>query len=130
MSRLSLTLIAAAMLTLPFTGSAEMHDHQAMMKEAPKAAPAAKAPRTIEITLSNDGVTPRDVTATKGEPLRLAITRKTNATCATQVVMQDYGINQPLPLNKTVQVDFTPKTSGKVRLLCGMGETIAVVTVQ
>ncbi len=129
MSRLTLILFAATMAALPFAGSAQ-HDHGAMMKKADTAAPAPKAPRVIEITLSNDGVTPRDVTAIKGEPLRLAITRKTNATCATQLVMQDYGISQPLPLNKTVLVDFTPKTSGRVRLLCGMGETIAVVTVQ
>jgi plastocyanin domain-containing protein len=130
MSRLTLTLFTAATMALPFAASAQMHDHSAMSKDVVKTAAAPKAPKTIEITMSNDGVSPRDMTATKGEPLRLAITRKTNATCATQLVMQDYGINQPLPLNKTVVVDFTPKASGKIRLLCGMGETIAVVTVQ
>jgi plastocyanin domain-containing protein len=113
MRRLPLTLIAAAALALPFAGRA-----------------APKAPRTVEMTLADSGVTPTEVKATKGEPLRLAITRKTDATCATQLVVKEYGINQPLPLNKTVYVDLTPKESGSVRLMCGMGMKLATMVVQ
>jgi plastocyanin domain-containing protein len=130
MNRLTLTLSAAAMLALPLAGRAQMHDHSAMMKEAAKVAPAATAPRTVDMTLSDDGVSPSEVKATKGEPLRLAITRKTSSTCITGMVVQDYGINQPLPLNKTVLVDITPKASGKVRFLCPMGMNFATMVVQ
>jgi plastocyanin domain-containing protein len=130
MSRLTLTLFAAAVAALPFAGSAQTHDHGAMMKEAAGAATSAKTPRTVEMTLSEDGVSPSEVKATKGEPLRLAITRKTNSTCITGVVVQDYGINQPLPLNKTVLVDITPKASGKVRFMCPMGMAFATMIIQ
>jgi plastocyanin domain-containing protein len=90
---------------------------------------AAKTPRTVEMTLTDAGVSPSEVKATMGEPLRLAITRKTDSTCVTGIVVQDYGINQPLPLNKTVVVDITPKASGKVRFLCPMGMNFATMVV-
>lgn len=127
-NRLSLTLLATAAVALPLVALAQMHDHSAMAKAASTA--QAKAPRTVEMVLTDDGVTPTEVKATKGEPLRLAITRKTDATCVKQVVVQDYGINQPLPLNQTVVLDITPKATGKVRLLCGMGMTFGVMVVQ
>ena len=114
MSRLTLIFLSAVAIALPLAGRAQ----------------ATKAPRTVEMTLTDDGVAPAEVKATKGEPLRLAITRKTNATCITQLVVQDYGINQPLPLNKTVFVDITPKAAGKVRFMCGMGMNFATMVVQ
>jgi plastocyanin domain-containing protein len=116
MSRLTLTLFAAAVAIMPLAGRAET--------------PAAKTPKTVQMTLSDAGVSPTEVKATKGETLRLAITRKTDATCVKQLVVQDYGINQPLPLNKTVFVDITPKAAGKVRFLCGMGMNFATMVVQ
>lgn len=129
MSRLTLTLLVAAALTVPLAGRAESHDHMNMKKADAKAAAATNAPRTVEMTLSDDGVSPNEVKATKGEAIRLAITRKTNSTCITGIVAQEYGINRPLPLNKTVFVDITPKATGKVRFLCPMGMAFAIMVV-
>lgn len=120
--------LLAAAVTLPSLGAAA-HDHGAMGKEAAKAAPA-KAPRVVQMTISDDGVSPMAIPAKQGESLRIAITRTTNSTCITQVVVKDYGISQPVPLNKTVNVDITPKTTGKVRVSCGMGMNFAVLNVQ
>ncbi len=91
---------------------------------------AGPAPKVVQLSITDDGVSPAAIPAKQGEPLRIAITRTTDATCITQVVVKDYGINQPIPLNKTVNVDITPKTTGKIRVACGMGMNFAVLNVQ
>jgi len=63
---------------------------------------------------------PDKVHVAKGEKVRLQITRKTEKTCATEIVIKELGINQPLPLNKTVTVEFTPKKAGQLKYACGM----------
>jgi len=86
------------------------------------AAPAAKpaAAKVIEMTVTSEGYVPDKIHVAKGEKVRLQITRKTDKTCATEIVIKDLGINQPLPLNKMVTVEFTPKKSGQLKYACGM----------
>lgn len=96
----------------------------ASLLAVPAAFAAEKAPakpRTIELTLSDAGLVPDEVKVTKGEPVHLVITRKTDRTCMTDVVIQEVGVKQALPLNKAVPVDFTPTKTGAFRILCGMG---------
>jgi plastocyanin domain-containing protein len=93
----------------------------AFVLAAPAARAADKAPRTIELAVTDAGLAPQQVKVAKGEALRLGITRKTDKTCMLEVVIADTGTKQQLPLNKTVYVDFTPAKAGNVRILCGMG---------
>ena len=74
---------------------------------------AAKV-QTIEMTVTNEGfvLAKPNATVKVGQPVKLVLTRKTDQTCVKEIVIQDYGINQPLPLDKTVQVTFTPKKAG------------------
>jgi plastocyanin domain-containing protein len=81
---------------------------------------AAGRPRLIQMEVTSDGFVPAEVKVKAGEPVQLVITRKTDRTCATEIVIKDYGINQKLPLNQAVTVAFTPKKAGKVRYACGM----------
>ncbi|HET6437946.1 MAG TPA: cupredoxin domain-containing protein [Anaeromyxobacter sp.] len=83
-------------------------------------APAGKA-RTVEVTLTEQGLSPAEVKLTKGEPVHMGLTRKTDHTCMTEVVIADVGVKAALPLGKTVWVDFTPNKTGSLRVLCGMG---------
>jgi plastocyanin domain-containing protein len=46
------------------------------------------------------------------------------------VVIADYGINQKLPLDETVQVTFTPKGAGTIRFACGMDMIAGEVIVE
>ncbi len=103
--RLALVVLAAVSAPLALAG-----------EKAP-----AKTARTVELTLTDAGLAPAEVKVAKGEPVHLGITRKTDHTCMTEVVIQEVGVKQALPLNKTVYVDFTPAKSGAVRVLCGMG---------
>ena len=80
-----------------------------------------KAPRNIEMALTDQGLAPSEVKLVKGEAVHLGITRKTDRTCMTEVVIADVGVRHALPLNKTVYLDFTPVKAGSLRILCGMG---------
>ena len=107
MNAVRLALLAAFVIATPAARAAD---------KAP-----AKAARTIELAVTDGGLAPAQVQVTKGEAVHLGITRKTDKTCMTNVVITDLGVKQPLPLNKTVYVDFTASKSGSFRILCGMG---------
>ena len=72
----------------------------------------------IEITAQ--GYTPESVKLRRGVPARITFLRTTDATCATEIVIADYGIRRTLPLNQSVAVSFTPKKTGAVGFACGM----------
>jgi plastocyanin domain-containing protein len=62
--------------------------------------------------------------------VKLVVTRKTDRTCAKEIVIKDYGINRPLPLNEPVSIEFTPRKPGQVRYACGMDMVTGVLVVQ
>ncbi len=76
--------------------------------------------RVVDMQVTDAGFVPDKVKVQKGQKTRLVITRKTDRTCATEIVIKDYGINTPLPLNKTVTVELTPKASGEIKYACAM----------
>jgi plastocyanin len=83
--------------------------------------------RVVELAVTDEGFVPSKVKAKKGEKVRFVITRKTDSTCAREIVIAEHGINQPLPLGKPVTVEFTPKQSGEIRYACGMDHVAGVV---
>jgi plastocyanin len=83
--------------------------------------------RTVNLTVTDNGFEPSKVKAQKGEKVRLVVTRKTDSTCAKEIVIKDHGINQPLPLDKPVTVEFVPAKSGEIRYACGMDHISGVV---
>ncbi len=85
--------------------------------------------RTVDMTVTEDGFVPAKVKALKGEKLRLVVTRKTNRTCATEIVIPNYKINAKLPLDKPVTVELTPKASGEIKYACGMDMITGVILV-
>jgi plastocyanin domain-containing protein len=121
----ALTVTAAALLL--HGAAANAADKKSPAKEAPakeKAAPA-KAERTIKLEVTEDGYVPSPIKLKKDEPVVLMVTRKTDKTCATELVMKDYNINRDLPLNQEVAIRFTPSKTGTLKYGCGMGQMIA-----
>ncbi|MCI0574473.1 MAG: cupredoxin domain-containing protein [Myxococcaceae bacterium] len=96
---------------------------------AQKGTPARKdaKARTVELAVTSKGFEPANVTVKKGEPLRLVITRKTDVTCAKEIVIDEPGIRRELPLNTPVEVTFTPSKSGEIRYGCGMDKMLSGV---
>ncbi len=83
---------------------------------------------TIEVT--QEGFVPAEIKAKAGKPVKLVVTRKVERTCATEIVIKDFGINKPLPLNQPVEVTFTPDKPGKYRYACGMDMIKGVILVE
>jgi plastocyanin domain-containing protein len=83
-------------------------------------APAEDRGRTVQMTVTEDGFVPDVVRVKRGERVTLVVTRKVEKTCATEIVIKDYGIRAKLPLGKPVAVSFTPTETGNVRYACGM----------
>jgi plastocyanin domain-containing protein len=130
-ARIPLLVLAAALAT----PAVAQHDHGAMKMNAPAASGAIAegtvkdGVRTIELQVTSEGFVPAQAKVAKGQKTRLVITRKTDRTCATEIVVKDYGINTALPLNKAVTVELTPKGSGEIHYACAMGHIRGILFV-
>jgi plastocyanin domain-containing protein len=81
----------------------------------------------IAMTVTEEGFVPGRIPAKKGQPITLSITRKTDRTCARDIVFQGQDGKTPLPLDKTVDVTYTPKASGELKFGCAMGMMVSGV---
>jgi plastocyanin domain-containing protein len=107
----------------------------ACKKEAPPAPPppppaapaAATAKPRIDVAVTEAGFEPARIAAKAGQPLTMAITRKTDRTCAREILFAGQEGKTELPLNKTVEVTYTPKASGEVKFGCAMGMMVGGV---
>jgi plastocyanin domain-containing protein len=72
---------------------------------------------TVEVT--DKGFEPSGLKLKAGVPAKVTFTRKTDATCAKEVVIKEYNINRKLPLDEPVTVEFTPR-KGEFSFACGM----------
>ena len=90
----------------------------------------AGKPREIKVSVTERGFVPSSMKAKAGERVVLAITRKTDQTCAKQAVFPSLGKTLDLPLNKTVRVALQPASAGRIDFACGMGMMKAQVIVQ
>jgi len=126
---LALTLAAAVLSAQGCTKDSKPAEPSSAVPTAAPAQPAAKPgePRTIALSVTEKGYEPSPVTLKQGEPVKLVLTRTTDHTCATEIVLEDYNINTPLPLNQPVEVAFTPNKSGKLVYGCAMGKMISGV---
>jgi plastocyanin domain-containing protein len=86
-------------------------------------APATAAPKeqTVQMEVTKDGFVPSEVTVKKGQPVKLVVTRKVERTCATEIVIKELGVNQPLPLDKAVAVTVKADKPGTYTYSCAMG---------
>ncbi|MGH7724501.1 MAG: cupredoxin domain-containing protein [Candidatus Eiseniibacteriota bacterium] len=82
--------------------------------------PAATSEQRVAMTVDGSGFHPDRIPARVGQPVTLAITRTTNETCGTEIVIPAEQIRKDLPLNQTVEVTITPAASGEIAFACGM----------
>ena len=87
------------------------------------APPAGK----IAMTVTEEGFVPARVLAKKGQPITLSITRKTDHTCAREIVFEGQDGKTKLPLDQSVDVTYTPKASGELKFGCAMGMMVSGV---
>jgi plastocyanin domain-containing protein len=118
------TLLTMCVLTL---GACQKPpERQAEAKDAVAAVPGG-GPRVIKMEVTPDGYVPANLKVKKGEPLELRITRTTNDTCATEILIEGTSINAPLPYKEEVIVRWTPEKTGAVKYGCHMEMMISGV---
>ncbi len=113
----------ALVVVLALAGCAPAAEKAAEAPAAPKAeetAPAPTAAGVVEVTADGAGFHPTRIPAKVGQPITLAITRTTEETCATEIVIAAHGIDQKLPLNERVELTITPAATGEIAFACGM----------
>lgn len=120
--------IALMLLTLTLIGCkkdvpakpAEVAQPAEVARPAPAAAAAATSPTTIAMEVTDEGFIPANVKLKAGQPVILVVTRKTDETCAKDLVIEGTDIKRALPLGKPVEIAWTPTTAGKVKFGCAM----------
>ncbi len=91
---------------------------------------AGAAVQTARITVGEQGYEPSRLTLRSGVPARLTFVRTTDKTCGTAVVFPSLNIRRELPLNQSVDIEFTPQKTGDIEFLCGMNMLRGTVVVQ
>jgi plastocyanin domain-containing protein len=126
---LLLSAVALAFIASPALAQ-HGHDHGSARPATAAAGTVKDGVRTIEMAVTQNGFEPAHVKVKQGEKVRFVVTRKTDRTCAKEIVIDGHGVREALPLDKPVTVEFTPATSGELRYQCGHGGHIrGVVTV-
>ncbi len=93
-----------------------------------KAAPVAVAPAPkVTLAVTEKGFEPSEVKLKKGEKTTFVVKRTSDATCATELLVEGTDLNVKLPLNEAVTFEWTPPKSGQIRFGCAMGMMVSGV---
>jgi plastocyanin domain-containing protein len=97
----------------------------------PKSRKASTQGGVQEVTVTVDGgYEPSQIVVQAGQPVRLNFYRKDPSSCLEEVRLPDFHIAQPLGLNQTTPIEFTPEKPGKYEFACGMNMFRGVIEVQ
>jgi plastocyanin domain-containing protein len=91
---------------------------------------AADSGTRFEIAVTDTGFAPASITVPAGKPVTLVVTRKTDQTCAKEIVFPDQGIRKPLPLNEAVEISLPASPRREMTYVCGMNMISGKVLVQ
>lgn len=97
----------------------------------PKSRQASTQGGVQEVTVTVDGgYEPSQIVVQAGQPVRLNFYRKDPSSCLEEVRLPDFHIAQPLALNQTTPIEFTPNKPGKYEFACGMNMFRGFIDVQ
>ena len=82
----------------------------------------AEEPRTIAITVTDQGYEPSRIELAAEGPVRLAFDNQAKSECAASVQSEALGIEKTeLPPGETTVIEVTPEKPGEYTFACGMG---------
>jgi plastocyanin domain-containing protein len=84
------------------------------------AAHEAPPPGAIAIEVTESGFEPAVARVEPGKPVTLIVTRRTDRTCATEMVFEATGERHDLPLRKPVRIELAAGVGDTLRYACGM----------
>jgi len=134
MSRLTLLAVVLGLMAWGCVNRAKAVETPAP-KPAVQVAPVpagAKAgdTRHVKVGVTEAGFEPSEIEAKTGENLILDITRVTDETCATAIVIPDQKAKVELPLNKEVQVPVKAGKAGRIAFACPMNMVTGAIVVK
>lgn len=131
MNRLKAGCLAIALTVFP-VADALAHGGASGPPSAAGSNAEHRGPRRVKvkINVTSKGFEPSIVRVHDGDRLTLLITRKTDNTCAKEILIPSLGTNEELPLGKTVRVYLGPQQAGRIAFACGMGMYKGVILVQ
>lgn len=125
----SVVLLAALLGTVPAGAALACSGGNAHPPSSRNATRSEKV-REVNIRVTTKGFQPASTRVRAGEKLTLVVTRKTDKTCAKEIVISSLGIRQDLPLNQTVRIPLGPQPAGTIAFACGMDMIKGDVRVQ
>ncbi len=96
---------------------------------AAAATATAEGVQEVRVTVKG-GYTPDTIVVRAGTPVRLQFYRDETADCSERLVLEDFGIDVPLPAFQTTSVEFTPPAAGEFRFRCGMNVLKGLLVVE
>ena len=81
---------------------------------------AVKVSGDVEIIVDG-GYSPDTIEVPAGKPTTIHFLRKDPSSCLEEVVISDFRLRKPLPLNERTDITVTPPKAGTYRFSCGMG---------
>jgi plastocyanin domain-containing protein len=93
--------------------------HKSGKQGPPVEATRQDGAQTAIVEINSKGFEPGSLKLKAGVPAKVTFVRKTDESCAKEVVIKDYDIERKLPLNQPVTVEFTPR-KGEFGFACGM----------
>jgi plastocyanin domain-containing protein len=91
---------------------------------------AGSANSEVTVAVTDAGFVPAEVTVPKGKPVTLVMTRKTDQTCATEVVFASLNQRYALPLNQAVRIPLPTNEARTLDYACGMNMISGKIIVQ
>lgn len=110
--------------------TAEPHDQDHSNHQHAVATANESGTQTVAITVGEDGFAPNHVEVKRGTKATLRFTRTTDKTCAKEVAFPELGLNKPLPLNQTVDIEIPADQARTLTFQCGMGMYKSKIVVQ
>ena len=121
-----MAVLVPKILVLGFVGALALTACQRTDGNSQGAAPSER----ITMAVTADGFVPARTHVKVGKPVTLVVTRGVEQTCATDLVIKDYGVNRALPRGQTVEIQFTPSKKGPIPYSCAMGMVSGELTAE
>jgi plastocyanin domain-containing protein len=77
-------------------------------------------PGAVAIAVTENGFEPAVASVPRGTPVTLIVTRRTDRTCATEMVFEGSGERHDLPLGTPVRIELAAGVRDTLRYACGM----------
>ena len=89
---------------------------------------SSAAPGEFQLAVTDRGFEPARVVVPRGRAFTLVVTRRTDQTCAKEILIPALNERRALPLNQAVRIDVPGGVADTLDYICGMhmlGGTIA-----